>query len=63
MSIAVITVTRCDAPDRPVRINARRILSIGPAPRGCRILFDTGDSWDVNESAAKIEEAMSLAIG
>ncbi|MFA4965515.1 MAG: hypothetical protein WC709_07760 [Thermoleophilia bacterium] len=58
----MITVTRCNAKDRPLRVNAYRILSIGCDPDGgCRVVFDNGVVWDLAEDAAEVEDRIRRA--
>ena len=62
MPTRMITVTRSDSKDRPVRVNAFRILSIGPDPKGgCRIVFDNGQVWDLSDSAIEVEDRIKTA--
>lgn len=62
MPSGMITVTRVDAPDVSMRVNAGRILCIASgADGGSRIQFDTRECWDVLDDPHDLEERMSLA--
>jgi len=63
MSGAWITVTRDDAPERPVMVSVDKILSVGPGPKGggSRIVLTNGQHYDVIDDmeviAAKLTQA------